>query len=248
MLGTHGCVVEPSRNRVGQLDVPVKILEDVAPCALQDADRAAGESSRMPALDDPLAAGFDTDEANPRIVHEPVEDTERVAPAPDAGDHRVRQAANLRLELLPSFPADDRLELPHHQGVGMGTEHRSQQVVGVSDMGHPVAHGFVDGVLERAAARVHRPDGGAEQTHAKQVEGLPLHVLRAHVHIALQVEQRTRGRRRDTVLACPGLGDDPSLAHPYGQQRLAERIVDLVRAGMRQILPFQEDPGAAYGS
>ena len=49
------------------------------------------------------------------------------------------------------------------------------------------------------------------------------------------------GRRRDAVLAGAGLGDDPLLAETPGNRRLAERVVDLVRAGVQQILPFQVD-------
>ena len=77
------------------------------------------------------------------------------------------------------------------------------------------------------------------------VERLALHVLGAHVDVALEAEQRARRRRRDAVLPGAGLGDDAPLAHADGEQRLAERVVDLVRAGVRQILALQEDPRAA---
>src|SRR5690606_21951978 len=42
-----------------------------------------------------------------------------------------------------------------------------------------------------------------------------------------------------------GLGDDPRLAHAAGQQGLADRVVDLVRAGVVQVLALEEDPRAA---
>ena len=86
---------------------------------------------------------------------------------------------------------------------------------------------------------------GAEQAHAEDVQRLPLHVLGAHVDVALEAEQRAGGRRRDAVLAGAGLGDDPPLAHARGEQRLAERVVDLVRAGVRQVLALEEDARAA---
>src|SRR5262249_11246888 len=54
-------------------------------------------------------------------------------------------------------------------------------------------------------------------------------------------------RRRDAVLPRAGLRDDPLLAHADGEQRLAERVVDLVRAGVREILALQEDARAAGG-
>jgi hypothetical protein len=47
------------------------------------------------------------------------------------------------------------------------------------------------------------------------------------------------------VLAGAGLGDDPGLAHPLGQQDLAHAVVDLVRAGVVQLLALQIDLRAA---
>ena len=47
------------------------------------------------------------------------------------------------------------------------------------------------------------------------------------------------------MLAGAGLGDDPGLAHVAGEQRLAEHVVDLVRAGVVEVLALEQDPGAA---
>ena len=90
-----------------------------------------------------------------------------------------------------------------------------------------------------------RADRRAEQLHAEDVERLALHVLGAHVDVALEPEQRADGRGRDAVLAGAGFGDDAPLAHPLREQRLAERVVDLVRAGVREVLALEEDARAA---
>ena len=82
-------------------------------------------------------------------------------------------------------------------------------------------------------------------SHAEDVQRLPLHVLGAHVDVAVEPEQRAGRRRRDAVLAGAGLGDDAPLAHALREQRLTERVVDLVRAGVRQVLALEEDPRAA---
>ena len=47
------------------------------------------------------------------------------------------------------------------------------------------------------------------------------------------------------MLSRPGLRDDALFAHPLGQQGLAERVVDLVRSGMRQVLALQVNLRAA---
>ena len=43
------------------------------------------------------------------------------------------------------------------------------------------------------------------------------------------------------MLPGAGLGDQPPFAHTPGQQRLANSIVDLVRAGVAQVFPLQVD-------
>ena len=41
------------------------------------------------------------------------------------------------------------------------------------------------------------------------------------------------------------LGDDAPLPHAHRQQRLSERVVDLVRSRVREVLTFDVDPCAA---
>ena len=72
-----------------------------------------------------------------------------------------------------------------------------------------------------------------------------VHVFRAHVDVALEAQQRARGRRGDAVLPGAGLGDDPPLPHAHREQRLPERVVDLVRAGVREVFALEEDARAA---
>jgi hypothetical protein len=43
------------------------------------------------------------------------------------------------------------------------------------------------------------------------------------------------------VLAGAGLGHDAPRAQALGQQRLADGVVDLVRAGVRQVLALEPD-------
>ena len=117
--------------------------------------------------------------------------------------------------------------------------------MGRLDVRDPVAHRLVDRVLERRGAARDRPDLRAEGVHPEHVRRLPADVLRAHVHDARQVEQGAGGRRRDAVLAGPGLGDDPGLAEPPGEQRLAERVVDLVGAGVGEVLALEVEPQAS---
>ena len=115
----------------------------------------------------------------------------------------------------------------------------------VLDVRHPVAHRLVQGVLQRAAAAFHRHDLRAEQLHPIDVRGLPPDVLAAHVHDALHAEARRHGSRRHAVLSRARLGDHARLAHSPREQRLADRVVDLVRARVIEVLALQVDLRAA---
>ena len=86
---------------------------------------------------------------------------------------------------------------------------------------------------------------GAQHLHAEDVGLLPLDVDRAHVDDACQAEARAGGGGGDAVLAGAGLGDDARLAHAPREQDLAEHIVDLVRAGVVELLALEIDLRAA---
>ena len=137
------------------------------------------------------------------------------------------------------------LEVAHHRRIGVRAGRRADQVVGVRDVGHPVAQGLVHGVLQGRRAAGHRPHLRAQQVHAQDIGRLPLHVDRAHVDDAGQAEEGADGGGGHAVLARAGLGDDPRLAHAPGQQDLAHAVVDLVRAGVVQLLALQIDLRAA---
>ena len=107
------------------------------------------------------------------------------------------------------------------------------------DVRDPVADRFARRLLERARAELHRAHLGAEQSHALDIGRLAADVLAAHVDDAFEPEARANGCRRDAVLAGARLSDDPLLSEPLRDQHLAERVVDLVRARVHQVLALQ---------
>ena len=163
-------------------------------------------------------------------------------PAADAGEGEVRQPPLDGEQLGRRLVADPPLEVAHDRRVRVRAHRRPEHVVRRLDVRHPVAHRLVDRVLERRRAGRDRADLGAQRAHPEHVRRLAPDVLLAHEHDARQAEQRARGRRRDAVLAGAGLGDHPRLAEPPGQQRLAERVVDLVGAGVGEVLALEVEP------
>ena len=166
----------------------------------------------MPPGVEAQAGGFDADHSHV-VVQEGMEQADRVRAAADAGDERVRGAALRRHHLFARLAADDRLEVAHHGGVGMGPGDGANQVECRFHVGHPVAQRLVHGVLQRPRAGGHGDHFGPEQLHAEDVGLLPAHVRLPHIDGAGETEERADGRRGDAVLAGAGLGDDPGLPH-----------------------------------
>ena len=212
------------------------------PCGSATPPWMASRAAWSPALSGP-AAGLDADHAHV-VLEERVEEPDRVRAAADAGDEEVRQRARRREHLLARLLADHRLEVADHRRERVRAEGGAEQVVRRAHVRHPVAHRLVDRVLERARAGGDAPHLGAEEAHARDVRGLALHVLGAHVDDAVEAEEGADGGSGDAVLARARLGDDALLAHPLHEQRLAERVVDLVGAGVAQVLALEEDAAA----
>ena len=82
-------------------------------------------------------------------------------------------------------------------------------------------------------------DLGPQELHPVDVQGLSLHIMGPHEDLALQSEVRGEGRRGNTVLSRTGLRDHPGLAHPLRQEALADDVVDLMGAGVVQVLPLE---------
>ncbi len=123
----------------------------------------------------------------------------------------------------------------------MRARHGADAVEGVAHVGDPVAQRVVHRILQRAAPGGHRHHLGAQQPHAEHVRRLPFDIVRAHVDHAFQPELGADRRRRHAMLARARLGDDPGLAHAAGEDDLAQHIVDLVRAGMVQLVALEID-------
>ena len=235
-------VVEAGRRRVGLGDLAVPVLEHHRARAVQDPRRPARERRGVSAGRNAVAGRLGHRDPDRRLADEPIEQPDRVRAAADAGQDEVGQAALHLGELGRRLVADPALEVAHDRRVGMRPHRRAQDVVGRLDVRDPVPHRLVDRVLERRAAGRHRPDLRPERSHPEHVRLLPLDVLGAHVHDARQAEECAGGGGRDAVLAGAGLGDHPGLAEATGQERLAEGVVDLVGAGMGEVLALEVDP------
>ena len=188
------------------------------------------------------AGGLDADELDLRVVEEAGEHPDRIRAAADAGDHGVRQPAFGLEHLGARLTADDGLQLADDRRVGRRADAGADQVVGRLDVRDPVPDRLARRLLERLRAELDGPHLGTEEAHPLDVRRLPAHVLGAHVDDALESEAGADRRGRDTVLARAGLGDDPALAQPAREDCLAERVVQLVRAGVEEVFALEVEP------
>ena len=121
----------------------------------------------------------------------------------------------------------------------MRAQHRPQQIVRRPHIRHPVAHRFIDRVLQRLATRIDAYHFRAQQPHTVHVQPLPFHILRAHIHRAPKAQPRRHGRRRYAMLPRARFRDHPLFPHAHGEQALAQAVVDFVRAGVQQVFALQ---------
>ncbi len=217
------------------------------PCSTPAA--AAGEARRVAPRHDRFAAGLDADQPHAGVVDERVEDADGIAAAADAGDDRIGQPPGLRRA------SGARASLPDHRS---GTRApsadrdagRAPSRAGSRCRSTLATQSRIASLMASFSVRLpaSTPRTVAPSSRMrKTLSAWRRHVLGAHVDDALEAEQRAGRGRGHAVLPGAGLGDDAPLAHALGEQRLAERVVDLVRAGVRQVFALQEDAGAAAG-
>ena len=85
----------------------------------------------------------------------------------------------------------------------------------------------------------HRDDICAEDLHARHVRRLFRDIDLAHVNITLQAEIRGGRRKCHAMLPGTGLGDQFLLAHEFCKKSLPHAVIELMSAGMIQILALE---------
>src|SRR5712692_6606100 len=245
VLGTYPGIVEPGRDRVRVEDLAVAVLQEVRVRAMKHARAPGHQRGRVLPAPDPRAGGLDPDQGNVLVVEERREHADGVGAASDARDHNVWELPVHRQVLIAGLIADHTLQVADHLRVRVRAHDRPDDVMGGAHVRHPVANRLGGRVLQRLGPARDLPDLGPQQLHAPDVHRLPAHVLRAHVDRTLEAEASGHSGDGDAVLPGAGLRDEARLAHADRQQRLPDRVVEFVRAGVAQILALEVDVRAA---
>jgi hypothetical protein len=234
VFGADAGVVEPSGDGVRVEDLSVVVGEYGRAGAMQDAGAAGGQARR--------AGGLDPDQPDVTVLEEAGEDPDGIGAPADARYDGVGQPVLRGEQLLARLAADDRLKFLDDRGVGMRAYAGADQVVRRLNVGDPVADGLARGLLEGARPELDRHHLGAEEVHPLDVRSLAAHVLGAHVDHGVDPEFRAHRRGGHAVLAGAGLGHDPPLSEPLREHGLAERVVELVGAGVEEVLTLEVEP------
>ena len=117
--------------------------------------------------------------------------------------------------------------------------------MGILNPVRPFPHGFGDGILQGCGSGCDRNDFCAQKAHPVDVESLTDGIFFAHEYDAFHTHEGCGRRGGYTVLTGAGFRDQAGFTNFFSKKCLAKDIVDLMSAGMVQILPFQVDLSAA---
>ena len=156
--GPNAWIVQARADAVRFCNLTVVVLQDVSAVAVQHTWAAALQRGRVLATFEAFTRRFNANQACVLVVDVGVENTHGVGAAAHTRNDCIgllAVQACLRQKgwhLLKAFVANDTLKIANHHGVGVWASHGANDVKGVVDIGHPVAHGFVQGVFEGFAA------------------------------------------------------------------------------------------------
>ena len=238
VLGTGSRIVESAGIGIDGSGIALLVGQHDALEAVHDALGSVGDGGRVVAEFGTASQGLYADQLD-GIRQKRSEHADGVGAASHAGRNLIRKMAGLGLELLPGLLADAVLEVAHHQREGMGagcSAYTVDRVFIFFGISHKCS---VDSFFESPETETDRNNIRAEQLHPGDIGCLLDDIDFTHVDVALQSEVGSGSRERDTVLTRAGLGDQLFLAHIFGQQTFAHAVVELVGAGVVEILALE---------
>jgi len=168
-----------------------------------------------------------------------IENAYSVGASPYTCDNFIGQFSFCFVELLSGFPANDALNIAYHHRVRMRSGNSAYDIEGISCMCNPVANGVIHGILEGARSALYSMNLCSEQFHSEDVGLLTGNVNCSHIDHGLQSQQSAGGSGSHTVLSGAGFGHNALFAHFARQQRLPQRVVDFMRAGVVQVFTLE---------
>src|SRR5438552_6067317 len=137
VLGTDPRIVQTGGDALRFTYLAVFIFKDVRQHPVQDTLPPLRKRRRIPPPAGPPC--LHPHELHASLLDEFVKATDSVATSSDARDDSVGKPPLSPSHLLSDLFAYYALKVPYNNGVGVGTDHRTDQVVGGTDVGRPVS-------------------------------------------------------------------------------------------------------------
>ena len=245
VLRSHSGVIQAGTDAVGQLHLAKFILQQVGAGALKNSEGATLEAGSVAPCLNSFPSGLHTDHLDVFIVKERVKEPNGIGSAAHTGYQKIGQAAFLLKNLAAGLVPNNPLKVADHQGIRVCAVGGAENVMGAPDIRDPVPHRLVDRLFQGLLSGFDGYHLSPEHFHPIDVQSLTLAIDGTHIDDAFHAKHGGHSGGGHPMLAGPGLGDDPRLAHAPGQKDLADGIVDLVCPGMEEILPLEVNFGPA---
>mmetsp|Transcript_14152 Transcript_14152/g.24610 ORF Transcript_14152/g.24610 Transcript_14152/m.24610 type:complete len:203 (-) Transcript_14152:1222-1830(-) len=187
-----------------------------------------------------LSSCLGTIESDLFVFHKGVKGTNGIGSTTNTGNHGIRKLAVVfGRKLFLDFLSNNTLKVTDDGREGVRSDSGTNQIVSVTNVGDPITHRFVDGVLESFLTSFHRNNLGTKCVHSEDIQLLSFAVNSSHVDNTFQSQHGTDSRGCDTVLPSTCFGNDARLAKTLGQKSLSNSVVDFVSTSVRQIFSFE---------
>src|SRR5210317_1717652 len=95
-----------------------------------------------------MSGGLNSMQLNSLIIHEWVKCSNSIGTPSNTCNNNIGELSSLLEHLCLHLSTHHRLEVSNDGGEGVRSHSRSNEVVCVTDIGYPISHGFIDGILK----------------------------------------------------------------------------------------------------
>mmetsp|Transcript_27017 Transcript_27017/g.27387 ORF Transcript_27017/g.27387 Transcript_27017/m.27387 type:complete len:259 (-) Transcript_27017:858-1634(-) len=170
VLRSNSRVIEPRRDGMGVEGLSGRFLDHVGESSLENSGGTLGEGGAMLLVHfNPVPGGFHTVQLHALIVDKGMERADRIRTSAYTRHHGIGEFASLLLHLNFNLLPHDTLEISHYRGERVGSHRTPNQVVRIPDVGHPIPHGFINRILQRALPILDRDNLGSQRIHSEHV-------------------------------------------------------------------------------
>ena len=123
----------------------------------------------------------------------------------------------------------------------MGATGGTENIMGISHIGHPITHTFIYSVFESLLAIFYRDYLGTQIFHPEYIGTLTGNIHRTHINFAVKTKLGRHSRSSKTMLPRASLSNNTLLAQSLSQQPLPHHIIDLMRTGVIKVITLNID-------